>query len=92
MDSRLSDDAHANIQIKEGVKSGVVVTRVDPSSNAAEKRIQPGEVIVEINQKTIATPPIAAAVKSLKDDGKKSALLLVANGQGDTHFVALTLD
>jgi len=28
----------------------------------------------------------------LKDAGKKTALLIVANGHGDTHFVALALE
>ncbi len=89
----LGDDARAKFQIKEGVKSGVVVTRVDPASNAAEKRIQAGEVIVEINQKPIAKPAdVQEAIKALKKDGKKSALLLIANAAGDVRFVPVTIE
>ncbi|MEA2832024.1 MAG: serine protease Do [Methylobacteriaceae bacterium] len=91
--SGLNDELRKKYSIRESVKSGVVVTGVDPRSSAAEKRIQPGEVIVEINQEPVAQPAdIAKKLKALKDAGKKSALLLVAGLQGDVHFVALPID
>ena len=91
--SKLSDDLRGRFQIKDAVKSGVVITGVDPRSDAAEKRLQPGEILLEINQESIADPADAVKkIKALKDAGKKTALLIVANGQGDTHFVALPLD
>ena len=83
----------SRFQIKELVKTGAVITRVDPRSDAGEKRLQPGEIVLEINQEPVADPADAAKkVKALKDAGKKTALLIVANGHGDTHFVALTLE
>jgi len=89
----LGDEVRAKFQIKDSVKSGVVITRVDPASNAAEKRIQAGEIIVEINQKPIARPAdVQDALKALKKDGKKSALLLVANASGEVRFVPVTID
>jgi serine protease Do len=91
--SGLNDELRKKYSIRETVKSGVVVTSVDPRSSAADKRIQPGEVIVEINQEPVAQPAdIAKKLKALKDSGKKSALLLVAGLQGDVHFVALPID
>ncbi|KAB2853917.1 MAG: PDZ domain-containing protein, partial [Bauldia sp.] len=91
--ANLSDELRNRYQIKENVKSGVIITGVDPRSDAAEKRLQPGEILLEINQEPVADPADAVKkVKALKDGGKKSALLIVANGQGDTHFVALALD
>ena len=91
--SKLSDDLRARFQIKDAVKSGVVITSVDRRSDAAEKHLQPGEVVLEINQEAIADPADAVKkIKTLKDGGKKTALLIVANGHGDTHFVALPLD
>jgi len=91
--SKLSDDLRARFQIKDTVKTGLVITRVDPRSDAAEKRLQPGEVLLEINQETVADPTDAVKkIKALKDAGKKTALLVVANGQGDTHFVAVTVE
>ncbi|MEA2757908.1 MAG: serine protease Do [Methylobacteriaceae bacterium] len=91
--SGLSDELRKKYSIRESVKSGVVVTNVDPRSSAADKRIQPGEVIVEINQEPVAQPAdVAKKLKALKESGKKSALLLVAGLQGDVHFVALPID
>ncbi len=91
--SRLTDELRARYQIKDAVKSGVLITSVDPSSSAAEKRLQPGEVLLEVNQEPVSDPADAVKkIKALKDSGKKTALLIVANGQGDAHFVALPVD
>ncbi len=91
--SRLTDDLRSRFQIKDTVKSGVLITSVDPSSNAAEKRLQPGEILLEVNQEPVNDPADAVKkIKALKDAGKKTALLIVANGAGDAHFVALPVE
>ncbi len=91
--SRLSDELRARYQIKDAVKGGVVITAVDPRSDAAEKRLQPGEVLLEVNQEAVSDPAeVVKKIKALKSDGKKTALLIVANGQGDAHFVALPVE
>ena len=41
--------------LKDGLK-GVLVTRVDPNSTAADKQIKPGEVIVEVGQEAVNAP------------------------------------
>ena len=88
----LSAETKRKYQIKDSVAAGVVVTDVEPNSAAAEKQIKVGEVIVEINQDTVKTPAeVAAKMAALKDGGKKSALLLIANAQGEVRFVALAL-
>ncbi|ACK49578.1 protease Do [Methylocella silvestris BL2] len=88
--SGLNDGARRKYSIKQSVAAGVIVTDVEPDSGAAEKHIQPGDVIMEINQEPVKEPAdVAKKVAKLKDDGKKSALLLVANGQGEMRFVAL---
>lgn len=90
--SSLEADVRKRFNIKESVK-GVVVTTVEPNSAAAEKRIQPGDTIVEINQEAVSRPQdVANKTKALKDSGRKSALFLVANPQGEVRFVALALD
>jgi serine protease Do len=90
--SALNDEARTRFQIKEGVK-GVVVSKVIPGSAAAEKGIQPGLVIDEINQKEVTQPSdIANAVADLKKAGKKSALLRVIDQRGEVRFVAVTID
>ncbi len=90
--SGLNESTRLKFAIKESVMSGVVVTNVDPDSAAADKHIQPGEVVIEINQEPVKDPAdISTKLKSLKDDGKKLALLLIANPQGEVRFVALAL-
>ena len=91
--SRLTDELRARFQIKDTVKSGLVITAVDQRSEAAEKRLQPGEILLEINQEPVADPAEAAKkVKALKDAGKKTALLAISNAQGDAHFIALPVE
>ena len=69
-----------------------MITDVDPDSSAAEKHIAAGDVIVEINQEPVKDPAdISKKIDALKSGGKKSALFLVANGQGEVRFVALGL-
>jgi len=91
--SRLTDELRARFQIKDTVKTGVLITAVDPRSEAAEKRLSPGEILLEVNQEPVADPTDAIKkIKGLKDAGKKTALLAVANGQGDAHFIALPVE
>jgi serine protease Do len=87
----LSKDLRSRYKIKDSVK-GVLITNVDGTSDAAEKRLSPGEVIVEVAQEAVANAAdVKKRVDQLKKDGKKSVLLLVANGDGELRFVALSV-
>jgi serine protease Do len=91
--SGLSDELRRKFKIKSGV-SGVLVTGVDPSVAMADpdKRLAAGDVIVEVQYQVVASPAdMQKRVDQLKGQGKKIAVLLVANGNGDTRFVALNL-
>jgi serine protease Do len=71
---------------------GVVITGIDAGSPAAEKRLSPGDVIVEIAQEAVANADdFQAKIDKLKKDGRRSALLLVAAADGEMRFVALSL-
>ena len=48
----LSKDLRSRYKIKDSVK-GVIITNVDGTSDAAEKRLSPGEVIVEVAQEAV---------------------------------------
>jgi serine protease Do len=88
----IDDAARKSFKLKDGVK-GAVIASVAPGSSAGDKGLRPGEVIEEVNQQAVETPAdVAKAIAALKTAGKKSALLLVANGSGDVRFVALSLD
>ncbi len=89
--SAQSEELRKRYSIKEGLK-GVVVTKVDSNSNAADKRILVGELIVEIGQEAVNSPDdVTKRIEVLKKEGKKSALLLVSNAQGEVRFVAVTM-
>ncbi len=85
----LSKDLRSRYKIKDSVK-GVIITSVDGSSDAAEKRLSAGDVIVEVAQEAVANAAdVKKRVDQLKKDGKKSILLLVSNADGELRFVAL---
>jgi len=87
----LSKDLRTRYKIKDTVK-GVIVTGVDTGSDAAEKRLSAGDVIVEVAQESVANAAdIKKRVDQLKKDGKKSVLLLVSNAEGELRFVALSV-
>jgi len=49
--------------------------------------------VVEVNQVAVADPAdIALKIKAVKDLGKKTALLLVSNGQGEVRYVAVAVN
>jgi serine protease Do len=89
--STLNDELRKRFKIKDTVR-GVVVTDVDRSSPASEKGLQPGQVIVEVAQEQVASPTdVQRRLDALKKDGRKSALLLVANTDGELRFVAIAV-
>jgi serine protease Do len=91
--SSLSDDLRKKFKIRDTVK-GVVVTGVDANvaSSAPDKRLSPGDVIVEVQYQSIGNPSdLQSRIDALKSQGKKVAVLLVSNADGETRFVALSL-
>jgi serine protease Do len=91
--SSLSDDLRKKFKIRDNVK-GVVVTGVDASvaAAAADKRLAPGDVIVEVQYQSVGNPAdLQTRLDQLKAQGKKVAVLLVSNADGETRFVALSL-
>ena len=57
--ANMSKDLRSRYKIKDSVK-GVIITNVDGASDAAEKRLTPGEVIIEVAQEAVSN---AADVK-----------------------------
>jgi serine protease Do len=89
--ANISKELRSRYKIKDSVK-GVIVTKVDDGSDAAEKRLSAGDVIVEVAQESVSSADdIKKRVDLLKKDGKKSVLLLVSNADGELRFVALSL-
>jgi serine protease Do len=91
--SSMSDDLRKKFKIKDNIK-GVVITGVDAGVDRtqADKRLSPGDVIVEVQYEAVGNPgALQARIDQLKSQGKKIAVLLVSNGVGETRFVALNL-
>lgn len=89
--ANLTDELRKRHSIKEGI-NGVVITAVEPNSTAAEKRLSVGDVIVEVAQEPVMTADdILKRIEKLKTEGRRSALLLIANAGGELRFVALSL-
>ena len=73
------------------VEAGVVITAIDPESEAATKGLVEGDVITEAGQQPVTSAEdLTARVDEAKEAGRKSILLLVRRG-GDPRFVALSL-
>jgi serine protease Do len=93
--SSLSDD----LRDKFGVK-GVVVIAVDPDvvSTDTNKRLLPGDLIIEVQYAAVSSPAaVQAQIDQLKAQGKKVAILLVASANNGTQFaitrfIALSLE
>jgi serine protease Do len=91
--SSLNAETRKKYKIRETVK-GVLVTGVDPgaASDVPDKHLGAGDVIVEVQYQAVGTPAdLQKRVDELKGQGKKVAVLLVSNGNGETRFVALSL-
>jgi serine protease Do len=71
---------------------GVLVTKVDPESDAAEKGLQPGDVLISVSNRTVHTPQdVEKSVAAAHSSGRKSVLLLVST-EGTSHFVAVDIE
>ena len=72
--------------------SGVVVLNVDVKSNAAGKGLKAGDVIVEVDQKAVATPAdVEKRIAAAKANGYTVVTFLIYR-QGDFQWVAIRTD
>ena len=71
---------------------GVVVTAVDPASDAAEKGLQRGDLILSVNRQAVTDPAqVTAAVAAARRAGRTSVLLLVKRGTATEQFVGVAI-
>ncbi len=89
--ANITDDLRKRFKIKDSVK-GVVITGVDSGSAAADRRLNAGEVIVEVSQEAVVdAADLQKRIEQIKKDGRRSVLFLVATADGDTRWVTVPL-
>jgi serine protease Do len=88
----LTPEIARSLRLNDANVRGVVVTAVDPNSDAATKGIQVRDVILSINQRATTTPEqAAAAVAAARTAGRKSVLLLIRRGNNPPAYFGVEL-
>jgi serine protease Do len=91
--SSMTDELRAKFKTDQKVK-GAVVTEVAQDGSAAEKGVEPGDVIMEAGGKAVeGAADVSSAVEAAEKAGKSSVLLLIVKGgqPGETRFIPLKI-
>ncbi len=89
--SDLTDELRTKYKISNDV-SGVVITAIEEGSEAAEKRISEGEVVVEVNQEEVKTPQdVLDQVEKVEKKGRNSVLLTLSKPDGELRFTPVKI-
>lgn len=87
----LSPEIRQQLRLPDTVK-GVVIARVNPSSNAAQEGLRRGDILASINQRPVSTPQEAAnAVAEARRAGRDTVLLFVQRGNTPGRFVGVKI-
>ena len=87
----LTPELARSLNVAPGTR-GVVIGAVDPSSDAAGKGVQRGDIITSVNQANVATAAdVASAVTAARTAGRASVLVQIQRGSGRGVYVQLKL-
>ena len=87
----LDDEMRARLGLDPSAE-GLLVTKVDQTSEAFTKGLAEGDLITEAGQqKVVRLQDLEDMITQARDAGRKSILLLVRRG-GDPRFVALSIE
>jgi serine protease Do len=71
---------------------GVIITAVDPNSDAGEQGLQRGDLIMSVNNQPVTSPAqVVAAADAARKGGKTSVVLLIKRGNQPEGFVAVSI-
>jgi serine protease Do len=71
---------------------GVIITAVDPNSDASDEGLQRGDLIISVNGNLVTSPAqLIAAVEAARKAGRPSVLLLVKRGTSPEAFVGVDI-
>jgi serine protease Do len=89
---KITDEARKTFSLDSSVE-GVLVTSVEPGSEADNKSVKPGEVIVQVSQTDVTDPSqVIDKIEKLKAEGRRTVMLLVSGADKKLRFVSLKID
>ncbi len=87
----LTDQLRSRFGVREEMP-GVIISSVRPGSDADDKGIAPGLLVVEVNQKLVETADdVLRLVDLAREEGRPSVLFKLADVEGHVRFIAVHL-
>ena len=87
----LGDQTRKQYGLKDTVK-GIVILEVEANSQAAQRDLKPGDVVVEAQDEAVATvQELVERIDKVRKSGRRQILLRVENAKGEIRSVALPL-
>jgi serine protease Do len=81
------------LSVKSGPSKDVVISDVDPNSDAALKGLKEGDIVLKAGNETVSSPQdVAKAVKKAQDDGLPAVMFHIKRGGDQTVLVAIPLN
>ncbi len=78
--------------LRDPATRGVVVRQVDPNSDAGEKGLRPGDVILSVDQAAATSPrAMRQAIEAARRAGRSTVLVLVARGNNPPRYAGIQL-
>jgi serine protease Do len=69
-----------------------MVTSVDPDSDASDRGLQRGDLIMSVNNQPVTTPgQVLAVVDQARRGGRTGVVLLVRRGRGPEQFIGVEI-